>query len=261
MNSRGANLIKMKEKTFFFSGTSMFPFLRPGDRIYVQETPWHQLHIGDLVVVASGNSSASIVHRLVGWKGEKANRLGILKGDSLLDTDNFVLSQQNYLGRVWARERNGKRLLLDGFRERIWARLIVFFSVLNLTPGVVRLKVARELKRILPRITGIKKIECLVLKKSRYFFFSGPEQDHRLLSIYRGKTIGEIIFHKDRSRTAKSPAFSVYSPLVSAEKLSEHAMEKFPEVFETLAGRSLLPNPDSGPVECEANPSGVSFKF
>ncbi len=210
----------------------MFPFLKSGDRIHVRETPWRQLHVGDLVVVVSGDSTPPIVHRLVGWNGGKDNRLGILKGDSLTDTDDFFLSQQNYLGRVWARERNGKLLLLDGFRKHIWARFIVVLSILNLTPGVVRLKVNGELKRILSRMPGIKKIERLVLKRTRYFFFSGPEQGHRLLAICRGKTIGEIIFHKIPSSVAKSTAFSFYSPVISAEKLSEHAAENFPEVFE-----------------------------
>lgn len=184
------------------------------------------------MVVASGGSAHPVVHRLVGWNGEKDGRLGILKGDSLVNTDGFFLSQQNYLGRVWARERNGKRLLLDGFRKHIWARFIVFSSVLNLTPGVFRLKVTRELKRILPRIPGIKNIERLVLKKSRFFFFSGPEQNHRLLAIYRSKAIGEISLHKNPSSVAKSTAFSFYPPVISAEKLSKHAAEKFPEVFE-----------------------------
>lgn len=209
----------------------MFPFLKAGDRIHVVKTPWPQLRIGDLVVVVSGKSVHPIVHRLVGWHYRDNSRLGILKGDSLTDTDDFFLSRQNYLGRVWARERNGERWHLDGFRKQTWARLIVFFSLLNLTPGVVRLKVVKELKRILPKLPGFKNIECRILKKTRYFFFSRQKQGGRLLAIYRGKTIAEIILSKDHLLTDKSTAFSAYSPVISAEKLARHAAEKFPELF------------------------------
>lgn len=221
----------MRADQFVFTGTSMFPFLKTGDIIHTRKTPWSRLQIGDVVVVTPPDSTQPIIHRLVRWQRCNNSICGILKGDSLIYKDHFFLSQHNYSGRVWARDRNGKLLHLDGLHRSIRARFIAFLSVLNLTPGVFRLKIKRELVRIMPRIPGIKLIEHFFLERVQYYFFSGQRNTRRLCIVYQGLTVGEIIFQDRPFRVISNNVFSIFSSFISAEKLVSHVTGRFPELF------------------------------
>jgi len=216
----------MNPKHIIFSGTSMAPFLKAGDRLQIRRTLWSKLRIGDLVAVESSSSKHPIIHRLVGWRCRSNIRFGILKGDSLTQTDGFLLTKHNYLGRVWVRERNGKRLFLNSLYETMRARFMALFSILNLTPGVLRLKIKRELERLSPRIPGIKLLERYLLEKARYFVFSGQGDTKRLRVVYRSITMGEIVFQDNPFRVVSSIVFSIFSAVISPEELVSNATVK-----------------------------------
>jgi len=222
----------MIAKTIIFSGTSMIPFLRSGDILHVRKTPWHELRLGDLAVIVPGGRTNPIVHRLVGWQRRKDTCFGILKGDSLAYKDHFLLTPNNYAYRVWARERNGKLVLLNGFRNKIRARLTAFISLWNLTPGVLGLKIKRYLACIVPRVPGIKLVERFFLKKIQYFFFCGQGNIKQLRAVYRSRTVGEITFQNSPLVEIDSAVFSVYALVVSPENLTAHAADRFPELFD-----------------------------
>ena len=92
--------------------------------MHVRPVPWDQLTIGDIVVVDSSVAEFPIIHRIIGWQHFSDTSFGILKGDNMTDKDSFVLSQDNYSGKVWARERNGKLVLLDRLSQSILARFM-----------------------------------------------------------------------------------------------------------------------------------------
>jgi len=50
--------------TLRFNGDSMYPFLRPGDKIVVRRVSPHFLEIGDIVMVP-GSANQLLVHPLV----------------------------------------------------------------------------------------------------------------------------------------------------------------------------------------------------
>lgn len=214
-----------------FFGKSMAPFLRDGDQLYVQKTPWNRLRIGNLVVCEPSSSKHPVIHRLVGWQYRINTQFGILKGDSLLYKDSFFLTPHNYLGRVWARERNGKRLLLNSLCADIRARFIALFSIFNLTPGILRLKTKRILELIGLHIPGIKTLERSILANVRYFVFSEQRNTKRLRAVFRGITIGEIIFQDNSLKVIRSTVFSVFSAIIPPENLVSDAAARFPELF------------------------------
>ena len=99
-----------------FSGYSMYPFLRPGDRIIVKRISQGLPEIGDIVVLKSSREHF-VVHRLV--KILPSGK-GILKGDSLLaiDPEPVVLSALS--GIVTAILRGDRLIPVSrGFRSRM----------------------------------------------------------------------------------------------------------------------------------------------
>ncbi len=221
----------MLNKPIICSGTSMFPFIKVGDRVHVRKTPWDRLEIGDLVVLKTSGSGYPIIHRLVGWRRVGSNRFGILKGDNLLYTDNFLLEQNNYLGRVWSRERNGELTNLKSFSENVRARLVAFLSVWSLTPGIVRTKIKLTLESWMPRIPGIRSMERFFLKKTRCFLFSEQGNRKRLRLVYKEMVIGEIIFQDKPVNIISCNVFSVFYTFISPKNLIAHTAKEFPELF------------------------------
>jgi len=198
--------------------------------MHVRPTPWNQLKIGDIVVVDASVSKFPIMHRIIGWQRCPDTSFGLLKGDNLTHKDRFVLSQDNYSGKVWARERNGKRVLLQSFPQRMLARFLALLSIWNSTPGLLRFRMKKNLGRIIPRIPGITTIERFFLQKARYFFFSTPANTRRLWAIYRGKGIGEIVFQDTIFTIKQCTVFSPFSLFISSERFAANAQMRFPEI-------------------------------
>ena len=70
--------------TLTLSGYSMYPFLKPRDRLVIRKVPPYSLEVGDVVVVRDTDDRL-VVHRLVKLLPQGR---GIIKGDSLLTPDS-----------------------------------------------------------------------------------------------------------------------------------------------------------------------------
>jgi signal peptidase I len=224
----------MKEHKIIFRGASMSPFLKEGDIVFLRKSPWDKLRIGDLALIDSDCLSCPVIHRIIGWYKADGTRMGICKGDSMPQKDAFTLTKENYSGIVWARKRKGKLRNLTRLHQRMISRWIAFLSVLNLTPGILRIKTKKTLGFITPRIPGIKLFERFFLKKVQYFLFLDKTNTKRLYASLYGKTIGSIILKRDDSRLIRYPiasVFSFYSLFISSERLVRDASGKHPEVF------------------------------
>ncbi|MCS6907750.1 MAG: signal peptidase I, partial [Anaerolineales bacterium] len=91
------------------SGTSMLPYLKAGDRVWVRKAQWSSLRIGDLIVFERGRRV--FTHRLI-WKSFP---FLITKGDNTLFPDP-LLAPEKVLGKVSAFERDGMSCPLAGRR-------------------------------------------------------------------------------------------------------------------------------------------------
>jgi hypothetical protein len=89
------------------NGTSMSPFIKLGDTVFAKREPLATLAIGDVLVFTRENDI--VTHRLV--------RIGsdgyYCKGDNTHIPDPVVRDEQ-IIGKVFAIERAGKRIALDG---------------------------------------------------------------------------------------------------------------------------------------------------
>ena len=211
----------------------MSPFLKVGDCLHVRKVPWERLRIGDLVVFETMGSRYPIVHRLVGWQRQSNNRFGCLKGDNLAHADPFLLLQGNYLGRVRTIRTSRKLVSMDSLCQRIRARWIALLSVWNLTPGILRHRIKKDLDRMVPRIPGLKNIKRTLLKKTICFIFSGQGNTRRMCLIFRDMAVGEIVFRNNPSSVIGSAVSSIFSSFISAADLTESAMERYPDVFDS----------------------------
>lgn len=98
-------------------GSSMFPFIRPGDIITARRVPPENLTVGQvLFYYKDGNFFA---HRL---KAKSRDSLMITRGDNLPFNDNFVTPSE-VLGKVVMIERRGRRIDMESGLMRLvnWA--------------------------------------------------------------------------------------------------------------------------------------------
>ena len=128
---------------FRFLGYSMFPFLRPGDRLIVKQGSCGPPGIGDIVLFSTGPSLKSgklTAHRVVGRISE--DRF-ITKGDNLPRQDPGLRHTRDIQGLVVMVARNGRlRSLASGLRGRA-GRWVACFSRNNLTPGIILSRLRR----------------------------------------------------------------------------------------------------------------------
>ena len=116
-------------------GTSMWPFLRPGDRVEVE---WfngqmtHQPRVGDLVFL-QGDERQWIVHRItdlrveVGGTQDLDERLLVeVKGDASLLRE--LVPVERIWGRVCRIQRGAEGTISSLLRNRLWDRWIAQMS-------------------------------------------------------------------------------------------------------------------------------------
>ncbi len=97
-------------------GSSMFPFIRPGDIITARRVPPENLTVGQvLFYYKDGNFFA---HRLKG----RRNNLMITRGDNLPLNDNFITPSE-VLAKVVMIERRGRKIDMESSLMRLanWA--------------------------------------------------------------------------------------------------------------------------------------------
>ena len=137
-----------KENKYFaldFTGYSMYPFLKPGDRILARPVQAGQLQVGDIVVAF--RHDYFVVHRLVKLLPRQK---GLLKGDSLLKPDPEVTDLSSLSGRVELILRGGRLFTITtGFRSSLKG-FFAFLSLYCLTPGALRLRARNTLINLPP---------------------------------------------------------------------------------------------------------------
>ena len=127
-----------------FNGYSMYPFLKPGDRLIVSKVSPKSLQVGDIVLV-SDLQKRYVVHRLVKMLSPDK---GILKGDSLLEPDPEPVDMSTLTGKVIAILRKDRLIPLStGFRSSL-KKVYTFLSLNGLTSGAIRLKAKNILLRL-----------------------------------------------------------------------------------------------------------------
>lgn len=95
-------------------GSSMLPWVRPGDVVLVRSAPMNAVRCGDVVLMA--RDSRFFVHRLIA-KGAGSSASGYLvKGDAHPEPDG-VVAEEELLGRVVRIYRGGGRIDLDSPRQ------------------------------------------------------------------------------------------------------------------------------------------------
>ncbi|MDQ7028880.1 MAG: S24/S26 family peptidase [Ardenticatenia bacterium] len=107
-------------------GTSMAPWLAPGDVLVVVHPHADALCPGDIVVRCDGNTW--LAHRLVAYDADQD--MWYTKGDNVPRLDP-PLSPNALLGRVVAIERDGTTQGLDTWRFTVAGRLIAWLGRLE----------------------------------------------------------------------------------------------------------------------------------
>lgn len=103
----------------FYRGRSMLAVLRPGDFLFAQPATIDRVRPGDVVTFGSrreGREDDVVVHRVIAVRPDGL----VTRGDTNRRPDRELVTPGNLLGRVVARERNGRRVPVLGGRPGLW---------------------------------------------------------------------------------------------------------------------------------------------
>ena len=99
-------------------GTSMWPIIRSGDGIVVEQISAEGIRIHDVLVFSTGGEKL-VAHRLVSKEEMEGHTRYILRGDFRRGSDKPVVFQA-IVGKVVAIERRGKTILTNSAGHRLW---------------------------------------------------------------------------------------------------------------------------------------------
>ena len=100
-----------------YTGPSMKPTLRTGDRLNIIPYDGQEIRRGDVIVCISPQDGSKVVHRVT-----SVNSDGIkTRGDSCNHEDGWILSREHILGRVVSAQRENTRLRILG---GLWGHLL-----------------------------------------------------------------------------------------------------------------------------------------
>lgn len=121
------------------AGFSMWPLLRPADKLMVKRVPIEELKRGDIILYRSGKNL--VCHRLLSKAMREGKQMLYLRGDCSLSLGEFV-SPEAFFGKAVAIVRKDKLKSLLGRKQRFinWVLMLVspLFSL--------AIKIAAELK-------------------------------------------------------------------------------------------------------------------
>lgn len=103
-------------------GSSMWPFLKPGDTVIVTPVDIEKVSVGDIVLTYLSNRT--ICHRVFRKKGRTLQT----KPDALPGTDSFI-REDAFLGRITAKVVDGETLNMDGYLFRCTGFIISKLSL------------------------------------------------------------------------------------------------------------------------------------
>ena len=114
------------------SGFSMWPFLRPGEKILVKRIPVEDLRIGDIILYRV--TSQVVCHRLVKKIKDKGKYLLYARGDNS-DSSPELINEKMLLGKAVGILRNGKMINLAARRQQF-----INWLIIGIAPWVIRFK-------------------------------------------------------------------------------------------------------------------------
>jgi hypothetical protein len=136
-----------------YIGPSMNPLFKAGDRLEIISYDQEKIRAGDVVVFISPEDGSKVVHRVI-----SVNSSGIrTRGDNCNHEDDWILKQDNVLGRVVSAQRGKRRIrVLGGPLGYSFAMAVRVFKIINsnltslLRPFYQRLARAGVFRRWLP---------------------------------------------------------------------------------------------------------------
>jgi len=237
--------------TISFSGYSMNPFLKPGDRLVVKRVPPEYYRVGDIVVLPYPENIYR-VHRLV--KLLPGCR-GLTKGDSLLVWDPGPVTLTRLAGRVEMVVRDRRLIAITSGPRSILKRGYAALSRLGLTSGVIRLKVKNTLHGYRPA-PGPKKSmppKQVLISVLRGHFSELPPNVHwrRLDEVTNREGLAGIVYQCLKSQKVPAAELAVlknsYQTIAAQNIIHLEALNQLEEVLSdnkievmTLKGASLL---------------------
>jgi signal peptidase I len=118
MRSQGSACLRV-------SGSSMTPWMRSGDFVFIRRSEFAQVSAGDVIVFH--RNGLLVVHRAIRRvarsSSEKIASLLITKGDASDEMDAPV-SEQEYLGRVTRIHRGRRHIDLETLTQKLLGRLL-----------------------------------------------------------------------------------------------------------------------------------------
>ena len=126
---------------FNFQGFSMYPLVKPGDRLIVKRGAYGPAKLGDIVLFENKQSSPArelTAHRIV--RIISHNRF-ITKGDNLLKHDSGVRSSHEIVGQAVMLVRKSRLVPLTKGLYGWTGRLMACYSRRNMTPGIIMSRV------------------------------------------------------------------------------------------------------------------------
>ena len=140
------------------SGGSMYPFVKSGDKIKIEQIREEEIRIGDIAVVDRQAEAGPrfLVHRVVKITEDAGNRVYFTKGDAHKDTClEGPIAINSIIGRVTQIKRNG--LNID-FKTPLWRCLNSFIG-----------KLSFRYPKIIPFLTCPYKLYQLLRESNRIF--------------------------------------------------------------------------------------------
>jgi signal peptidase I len=120
-----------------FEGFSMYPLVRPGDRLVVKRYPSGPFKVGDIILFRPSNKgsiNSLIAHRVIGMTADSEI---LTKGDNLPRPDPKLMGRDQVLGHVMYVVRRGCVISLTRGGYGVGAKWIALLSRKNLMPGLL----------------------------------------------------------------------------------------------------------------------------
>jgi len=106
-----------KPVTLTYTGPSMNPILKPGDRLRVLPCGDGKIRVGDVIVILLPDREKHVVHRVVSVDSQGIRT----RGDNNGNMDSWVLCPEDIIGRVdRAKRKNRTKKISGGLRGRIY---------------------------------------------------------------------------------------------------------------------------------------------
>lgn len=234
-----------------FTGYSMYPCLKPGDRLVVRKVPLACFEVGDMIAIRNTHGHLT-VHRLIKRIGQEC---GITKGDALLAPDLEQVDLSKAAGKVELIVRGRQLISVASGPRSKFKRLYVTLSRMGLTPGALELKAKNVLKRLLP---FQKRIEPNHERNFILSILKGHEPEWkanmdwtRLADISRKEGVAGILYGYLKEKETPPPALAPFENFYRAtaamnfihlqaiKNLESALSDKKIQVL-TLKGASLL---------------------